>query len=158
MRYYSEISKKDFLSKVKELMENDEYPYETSKSIEKDLDKVDFSWENYTTFNSTQGFCNYPFGYKELKPGMHLFFTAAGGDWEIPICFVYYWGDGELRAYIPKDGNLWNKKEKCAYGSENDFDEAASYADGEDNQNKIIEKEYSEEKLYADILTRIISR
>ena len=32
MRYYSEISKKDFLSKVKELMENDEYPYETSKS------------------------------------------------------------------------------------------------------------------------------
>ena len=150
MRYYNEISKEDFLSQVKKLMENEEYPYETSKSIEKDLDKVNFSWENYTAFNSTQGFCDYPFGYKELKSGMHLFFTAAGGDWEIPICFVYYWGEGELRAYIPKDGNIWNIKEKCAYGSEK--------ISTDENKDEIIKREYSETKLYTDILTRIIKK
>ena len=152
MNYYTEISKEEFLFKVKKLMENEEYPYETSKSIEKDLDKVNFDWENYTTFDDTQGFCLYPVGYKELKPGMHLFFTAAGGDWEIPICFIYYWGDGELRAYIPKDGNLWNKKEKCAYGSE-------AHGNGyEGDEDDFIGREYSEEKLYSDILNKIIKK
>ena len=152
MRYYYEISKEDFLKKVSEIMDNEEYPYETSKSIEKDLDKVGFSWENYTDFSSTQGFCNYPVGYKEMKPGFHVFFAAAGGDWEIPICFIFYWGENELRAYIPKDGNLWNKKEKCAYGSENEP------IDDYDDQDEIMKNEYSEEKLFADILNRIITK
>lgn len=94
MRYYSEISKEDFLKKVEELMNSEEYPFETTKSIEKDLDKVYFSWENHNRFGNrnTENFCNYPLGYKEMKPGFHVYFTAAGGDWEIPICFIYYWG------------------------------------------------------------------
>ena len=153
MRYYTEISKEEFLNKVKEVMENDEFPYEVSKSIDKDLSKINFSWENYTSFEDKQGFCNYPIGYKEMKSDFHVFFAAAGGDWEIPVCYIFYWGDGELRAYIPKDGNLWNKKEKCAYGSEDE-----EPMDDDDDQNEIIEKEYSEEKLYADILARIIKK
>lgn len=144
MRYYTETTKENFLSKVQELMENEEFPYEMSKSIEKDLSKVNFDWENYTTFNSTEGF-GYSIGHKELKPNFHIYFGAAGGDWEIPVCYVFYWGDGELRAYIPKNGNVWDKKEKCAYDS-----------DADDSERKIWNKEYSEEKLYEDIISRII--
>lgn len=50
---------------------------------------------------------------------------ACGGDWELPLAFVLYIGKkGELRAYIPEDGNAYNHEEKCAYGSEsNSWDE-----------------------------------
>ena len=74
----------------------------------------------------------------------------AGGDWEFPVCFVMYWDGKELRAYIPKDGNAWNKKQKTAYGSEEDMDE-----DYEVDSEKIEEKEVSEEKIFADVLKRI---
>lgn len=62
-------------------------------------------------------------------------------------------GDGELRAYIPKDGNLWNKEKKCAYGSENE-----NPTDDDEEQDRIINTEYSEEKLFKDILNRIITK
>lgn len=46
---------------------------------------------------------------------------ACGGDWELPLVFVLYVGQkGELRAYIPENGNAYNHEEKCAYGSEDE--------------------------------------
>lgn len=152
MRYYTEISKENFLKEVQEVMDNEEFPYEVSKSIEKDLSKVNFDWENYTCWGDTEG-CGYPTGYKELEPEFHIYLAAAGGDWEHPVCYIFYWGDGELRAYIPKDGNVWNKKENCAYGSEHNAVEIdwAAITDQ-------INKEFSEEKLYADIKRRIIKK
>lgn len=123
-RFYTEISKEEFLTKVRNLMEteDDEFPYELPTAIEKDLSKVNFDWENYTTFGEKTGYAKYPVGYRKLADNFHIYFVNAGGDWEYPICFIFYWGDGKLRAYIPSEGNVWNKKEKCAYGSEEDLD------------------------------------
>ena len=140
MRHYTEISKEDFLSKVKEVMEHEEYPYELPSNIIKDIRKVQFDFENVTDFKETNGFADYSVGYKELKPGFHTFFVNAGGDWEFPVCFIIYWGNNQLRGYVPKDGNVWNKKEKCAY-------------DDDDDENH--DGEYNEDKMIEDILNRI---
>ena len=149
MRYYTEISKEDFLIEVQTLMENEEFPYDIPSIIEKDLSKVNFDWENYTMFEDDNDF-GYPIGYHELSPNFHIYLNSAGGDWEQPICYIFYWGDNELRAYIPKDGNVWNKKEKCAYGSEDD-----PY-DGD--YEELYKKEFSKEKLFKDILKRIVKK
>jgi hypothetical protein len=164
-RKYTEITKEEFFKKIKEIMPTsdeieeleeigiydlEEFPWNIgeqkgTKAIAKDLQKVDFDFENCTSMEYPQNYSNYPSGYRELKPGFHVWFVNAGGDWEFPICFVIYWGD-KLRAYIPKDGNAWNKKEKCAYGSE-------AYPTNKTDAQ--IEQEVSEEKIIADILNHI---
>lgn len=94
--------------------------------IAKDLGKVNFDCEN-VSFASEQEFP----GAEDLEDfevlnGVPVAWCSAGGDWEFPIAFVFYIGDkGELRAYVPEDGNAYNKKTKAAYGNddEEDFDE-----------------------------------
>lgn len=151
-RFYTETSKEEFLTKVKTLMNDEEFPYDMPKAIERDLKKVDFNWENYTSFGYNQNFSNYPVGYRELKPGFHVYFLNAGGDWEFPICLIFYWGDNKLRAYIPEAGNAWNKTEKCAYGSE-DF---AMGCMEEDNEKH--EAEISETKMINEIINHITKK
>lgn len=131
-------------------MDNDEYPYEMPAKIAQDLKKVNFDFENYTDFRDSTGFSNYPVGYRELTPGFHVFFVNAGGDWEFPICFILYWGEKSLRAYISSDGNAWNKKEKCAYGSE--------YNEENEKTDQEMEAEVSEVKIINDILNRITKK
>jgi len=132
-RYYGEISKDDFFNKIKEVMDNEEYPYEMTPKIWQDLSKINFDCENYTDYKYTEGFAEYPVGYRELKEGFHVFFVNAGGDWEYPICFIIYWGyDNKLRGYIPKNGNIWNKKEKRAY----DNDEMTREIESQLNEGK----------------------
>ena len=75
---------------------------------------------------------------------------ACGGDWENPLVFVLYIGlKGELRAYIPKDGNVYNKKEKAAYGNN---DDDPSWDD--DPDNPLLQ--FDADKLRADVAGRII--
>lgn len=155
-RFYTEISKEEFLAKVKNIIvpseedeDNDEgFPWQMPAQIGKDLSKVRFDWENYTGFMSSTGFANYPVGYKEINLGFHVFFMNAGGDWEFPVCFIFYWGDGKLRAYIPKNGNAWNKKEKCAYGFE----------DSEEQIKEDYSNEISEAKMIDEILHHITKK
>lgn len=147
-RFYTEISKEEFLNKVQKIMENEEYPYEMPKHLLKDLGKVNFDFENWTSFDEDGGFGNYPVGYQEIAPNFHVFFANAGGDWEYPICWIFYWGDKKMRAYIPEDGNAWNKKEKCAYGSDENPKE----------DNESYDKEVSEEKMIAEILQHITKK
>ena len=159
-RFYTEISKEDFLKKVKSLIVNEDedsddgFPWEMPAQIGKDLSKVSFDWENWTGFEygdrGNKGFADYPVGYRELKPGFHVFFMNAGGDWEFPICFIFYWGDNKLRAYIPENGNAWNKKEKCAYGSED--------MEQEMETEEIYQKEVSEEKMIDEIVHHIAKK
>lgn len=151
-RFYTEISKKEFLDRIKELMSDDDEgelwcykEFSTSQKWIKDLRKVNFDFENCTDFDTTEGFATYPVGYEELKSGFHVFFVNAGGDWEFPICFIFYWGENELRAYIPKCGNAWNRKEKSAYGNHED-----DPFDPSDEVNEVDIKE--------DILYRIIKK
>jgi len=142
------ISKNDFLLKIKNLMEDVEFPHDGPKHIMKDLSKITFDFENYTDFDDDEGFCNgkYPVGYRLIKDDFHIFFVNAGGDWEFPICFILYWDGERIRGYIPNDGNAFNKKEKCAYGSE----------DNTQNLNfDNIEKEIDETKMLNDIVNNL---
>ena len=110
MRYYGEISKERFLSQVKDIMEDEEFPYEMPERLAKDILKVDFDFENFTSFDDTEGFCDYPAGYMELKPGFHVFFANAGGDWEHPVCFLFYWGSDGQEVTPPRTGTLGIRK------------------------------------------------
>jgi hypothetical protein len=155
-RFYTEINKVDFLKKVEELLNNDdsEFPHDLPTKIADDLKKVNFDWENYTRFDETSGYACYPVGHREPVKNFHMFFVNAGGDWEFPICFILYWNNG-LRAYIPKDGNAWNKKEKCAYGSEDlSLEEMEKY----DMDPEDIDKQVDESKMINEIINHITKK
>jgi hypothetical protein len=144
-RFYAPISKDDFLKKVEALFDPEFYPYDLPAKIKTDLAKVEFDWENYSDFDEEEGFSTYFVGYKELIDGFHVFFTDAGGDWEHPICFIYYWDGKQLRGYIPEYGNAYNKTLKSAYG--NNEDHTNNHTSEEDN-----------DKIIADIINRITLR
>ena len=77
---------------------------------------------------------------------------ACGGDWENPLVFVLYIGrKGELRAYIPKDGNVYNKKTKAAYGN---GDDDPCWDD--DPDNSLLQ--FDADKLRADVTGRIADK
>ena len=99
--------------------------FELPQSVYNDINKVEFSMENsaFGLNEHDNAFMNYPCGIVTLSNGMVCLFCNAGGDWEIPICFVVYWDGFELRGYIPKMGNLWSKKYNSAYGSETEHDD-----------------------------------
>jgi hypothetical protein len=116
----------DFKAICKKIIEKDDFPYEISAQVTKDLSKINFDFENYELGDANPygyeetGYCSYPVGYKVLSNGLPVLFVNAGGDWEYPICFILYWDGKQIRAYIPENGNVFNKKERCAYGSEED--------------------------------------
>lgn len=138
-RFYSKISKNDFLQKIEKLMDNidGEYP-SVSKIIEKDLSKVTFDMEEYSEFDEKEVKGDYPIGYKELVSGFHVFFCWACGDGEYPVGFIYYYNDNKIRAYIPKNGNIWNKKDKCAYPYYIKLNEIEDKISFEDMKEEII--------------------
>lgn len=135
-------------------------PYEFPAHINKDLAKIQFDFENYNIGNADpsyekyptdhEGYNNYPCGYELLPNGLPVLFVNAGGDWECPICFCIYWDGKKLRAYIPEDGNVFNKKERCAYGSEEDLDQ---YEDSDFFQED--DKQGDPEKIRQDVMNRI---
>ena len=127
-RYFKDIPLNDFKSKINALYDNEDgFLYGLSKAANKDINKVEFDFENYEPHDindkKLQGFLNYPIGFVTLPNGMHAFFVNAGGDWETPVCFILYWDGSTLRGYIPKDGNVWNRKAKSAYGNDEEADE-----------------------------------
>ena len=94
--------------------------------VSSDLKKVNFDTENLEPFGTEDSYNHLPGlenldGYEMLGPEGAQFpvlWVAAGGDWELPLVFVLYIGQkGELRGYIPEDGNCYNKKAKAAYGN-----------------------------------------
>jgi hypothetical protein len=134
-RFAPIITMDDFKTKCNKAFNIDKEgldPYEFPTTIKDDLKKVNFDFENYEIGNAdpnyskypSEGFNGYPCGYQLLPNNLPVLFVNAGGDWEFPICFCLYWDGKKMRAYIPEDGNTYNKKEKCAYGSEDDYENA----------------------------------
>lgn len=132
-------------------------PYEFPETLVKDLSKVNFDFENWNIGDadpgyekypsSHDGFAGYPCGFKVLGNGMPALFVNAGGDWEHPICFCIYWDGKKLRAYIPSDGNVYNKEQKCAFGSEEDFE----FGEVDEEEKPSGEPE----KIFQDVMGRI---
>lgn len=126
--------------------------YELPDAIQKDI-KIQFDYENYDLGNAEpsfkdyptdhQGYNNYPVGYEVLPNGMPILFINAGGDWECPVCFCIYYDGKVLRAYVPTEGNVFNVKQKCAFGSEDEDEDEQEYPQGDP------------EKIRLDVMNRI---
>ena len=97
-------------------------PDQLTKKVEKDISKVEFDFENCTcSYNDGYNGCEIISGYHIAPNGLPFLGVVAGGDWEIPVFFMIYWDDKDLRGYIPTDGNTWNTDTKKAYGNEMDY-------------------------------------
>lgn len=81
-----------------------------------DLSKVAFDLENIGVVKAPNG----PF---VLVNGVPMLFAWAGGDWEWPVHFVLYIDPkNQVRGYVPKDGNRYNRSTRKAYGNDDDVD------------------------------------
>jgi len=90
-------------------------PYLT-KTVEKDLAKVDFDTENLEAERG-EGYAGCDLaGFHTY--GLTFLGVTAGGDWECPLFFIIYWDGKQLRGYIPTAGNSWNTDNKKAYGND----------------------------------------
>ena len=87
----------------------------------KDLANINVDFENVESFDSEDAYnylpgLEYMDGYEMIGEGDSAFpvlWCAGGGDWELPLVFVFYIGrKGELRGYIPEDGNAYNHEKK----------------------------------------------
>lgn len=129
-----------------------------SSKIDKDLDKIKFDRENFEAHNDdhTHGLgygdlC----GINQLPNGLTFIGCAAGGDWEYPVFFIIYWDGKQYRAYIPEDGNIFNKTSRAAYG--NGQEDSTDYDDikkqlGDRFEEPEIDEEYPESKYEYDLL------
>ena len=91
-----------------------------------DVSAVNFDTENIEEFGTEYSYNHLPGlenldGYEMLGEGDSAFpvlWVAAGGDWELPLVFVLYIGeDDNLHAYVPDDGNCYNREKMSAYGN-----------------------------------------
>lgn len=137
-----------------------------------DIKKVDFDFEN-CEFQHTDEFGQWDgmLGYRNLYPLSYIG-VMAGGDWEYPVYFIIYLDqDGKrLRAYVPKDGNVWNYDTNSAFGNNDEADDAflrkwiKSHLSPEDAKT-VLEREFyanehceimfNKELIRADIQKRI---
>ena len=126
---------------------------DVQKTVRDDLSKIEVDTENVNYIGEYEMPGTEPLEHFEMigagGTAFPVAWCACGGDWENPCVFVLYIGKkGELRAYIPKDGNVYNKKEKAAYGNN---DDDPSWDD--DPDNPLLQ--FDADKLRADVGRRI---
>ena len=79
-------------------------------------------------------------GYQTLDNGLNFIGVQAGGDWEYPVFFIFYWDGEKLRGYIPHYGNPVNLDLMMAFGSED-------YYGIDEKKEESIKKQYKERGL-----------
>lgn len=84
---------------------------------------IRFNLENYTFDEDGFDMPGFIHGYKMIGD-IPVCWFGAGGDWEMPIAFLVFPDkDGKLKAYLPDNGNCYNRKINSAYGNEIDESE-----------------------------------
>ena len=138
---------------------------EVTPQVSKDLDKVDFDCENMSADTSEvwgetesgKGDAKDYVGLHTLGNGLSYLGVTAGGDWETPLFFIVYWDGENLRGYVPKDGNTWNTKNNCAFGNDEEADEAFFKQKGWKYDCNVSSKvKYDFKKIEEDLLKRIV--
>lgn len=92
-----------------------------------------------------------------LTNGVPIALVEAGGDWEVPVMFAFYFDGKKFRAYVPTDGNVYNRTLKQAYGNadeDEDNADALKYH-GVEQYNQV---KHDIIKCVADITARIEAR
>jgi len=136
-RYFVPITKEELNQKIEEA-EVSIGSVNLTPQIEKDLEKVQFDWENRD-----------PQGFHTLDNGLTFLGGSAGGDWEYPVSFIIYWDGKKLRAYIPTEGNYFNRTTKFAYGNALESNDD-KYSDARDLQKHHFPHRTLEECLEAE--------
>lgn len=165
-RYAPKISKADFLATVKSYGVSNEWDEEWDTDNDddrtadifianglveglftdalKDLEKIDFDWENCDVEQ-----------YLELQSGVTVALLYAGGDWEVPLYFAFYYDGKKFRAYMPSDSNVYNRTTKQAYGNDDSDDADALKHYGVEDCHTI---DTDMSKVIAEIEKRIEAR
>ena len=94
--------------------------FEIPRQIMDDISEIDLDTENFRFPGDDPG--NMP-GYGgsagfHLLPGTQIlvFHSAAGGDRGLPVAFFLYLGEDDLvHAYLPEDGNCYDRDMKRAW-------------------------------------------
>lgn len=121
------MTEKEFQEIIKERI-NSVPKYDFQKSIEKDL-TVRFDWENFDYSTKTLNGVTRRKRWWGIKSIYYFPFLCcyAGGDWEYPVFFIIYLdGKNKIRAYVPRDGNVYDEETNQAYSNDsksiNDLD------------------------------------
>lgn len=92
-----------------------------------DVQKIRFDYENVFVER-----------FDIMSNGVPFALISAGGDWEVPLVFVFYFDGKQFRGYVPKDGNIYNRTLKQAYGNAN-----------EDEDNADAQKHFKVDRYYG---------
>lgn len=118
-----DTSREDFLSALNDLTEKADAEEMSSiaDALSEDLKNsgIEFSTENCTC-DPKEPFAMPGFfvGLDALQGGTPIMWFGAGGDWEQPIAFCIYLGvDNKIHAYVPREGNCYNKDKNAAFGN-----------------------------------------
>jgi len=90
--------------------------------VGKDLSKIDVDFENTGFVDEFDMPGTENLEKFEMLGNFPVAWCACGGDWQLPLVFVLYIGkSGKLHGYIPKKGNAYDHKNKCAYEDNIDY-------------------------------------
>ena len=132
--------------------------FERDSKIDFDFENVLLGW-NHAAYGP---FCSSSVIETLLVDGKDIPFIkgCAGGDWENPVAFIIYLSNkGELRMYVPRKGNVFNRDTREAFGNDDDADEAFLKKEGiryKDFCDHMDEVEFDEAALLEDIAARLI--
>jgi hypothetical protein len=84
---------------------------------------IDVNWENMSFYNEEALHDeHFGAGWHEVD-GVPIYVGYVNGDWEWPVSIIFYLNEnGELRAYYPIDGNIFNMDTKTAIGNNEEAD------------------------------------
>jgi len=108
----------------------------------KDLFHIEFSSENEEAEE-----------YLTLENGLSVLEIWSGGDWEISLHYIIYYDGEKLRAYIPVDGNTYNKTFNSAFGNDIEHDFLELQRIGLIDKNKIFNEEEDDIDMYVTNIT-----
>lgn len=94
---------------------------ELSPQIESDLAQVWFTEEVYELVSADENLIDYR-TFEASNGQFNGLLLYVGGEGECPILVMLYWDGTQIRAYIPQNGNPWNKGLGYVFGIEDEFD------------------------------------
>lgn len=156
-RYAPKITEQEFRDIVSSYAQSHDFDEEYDIEDYNDVNNIIVTGLMDAHFKSVQGDLKIQFDFENteveqivtLESGVTVAIVSAGGDWEVPLCFAFYYDGKKFRAYIPKDGNPYNRSTKTAYGN----------ADDEDDDNADALKNFGVKNCYGidPDMTKILS-
>lgn len=125
-----------------------------NKTIEKDLSKINFCYDNFIASKQDLSKGNNALvGFNTLENGLTFFGVIDSGDNECSLFYIIYFDGKNLRGYIPTYGNRFNNDLKTAFRGENIIN---AYLKKYSIKGEYKEVSINWEAIKEDIINRII--